>query len=330
MAHTRHSHEDSALSPLRADGKLNSGMTLVELLVVIAIIGILIALLLPAVNAARAAARRTTCQNHLKQVGLAIQNHISAEGKFPAGKKFSGPPNDPASYSIGWSAFLLNYAEGDYVLSSIDFNLPLDDPRNLSATGSIVDIYLCPATDRIEPHRTPEGRLFNLAPRKGDGMGCIDYLGISGPNRKKNNPAEGVDYGRQRGILIGTKGFEKEDTMIEPPAIRPANVTDGMSKTACVTECSGRGVDLKKSGEVDSLNGAWASGSNISHIDEKINEVLPPKAWEDERIFSEHPGGAHFLMADGSVHFASEETAGKVIRSWCSRDGGETLDEDAL
>jgi len=303
-------------------------MTLVELMVVIAIIGILIALLLPAVNAARASARRASCQNHLKQIGVAIHNHISAVGKFPPGKKYSGPRSNPATYSIGWSAFLLDYAEGDYLLNSIDFSIPLDDPRNLPATGSVIEVYICPATDRVEEHRSHEHRLINLSGRKGEGMACIDYLGISGPDRKKTNPAEGADYGRQRGILIGTKGLPNADTIIEPPAIRPANVTDGMSKTACVTECTGRGVDLKKSGEVDSLNGAWASGSNVSHIDEKINEVQPPKAWEDERIFSEHSGGANMLMADGSVMFATEDTSGKVIRSWCSRDGGETVDED--
>lgn len=306
------------------------GMTLVELLVVIAIIGVLIALLLPAVNAAREASRRTTCQNHLKQMGVALQNHVGALGKFPAGKKWSGPRHLDSTYSIGWSAYLLNYAEQGVVLDGINFKIPLTAPANLPYSGAIIEVYLCPSTDRIEEHRLPEGRLFGLGTGLGDGMGCIDYLGISGPDRKENNPVTGEDYGRQRGILIGTKGLKNEDTVIDPPAIRPAHVTDGLSKTACVTECTGRGADLKKSGAIDALNGAWASGSNVSHIDGRANSKQPPDAWEDERIFSEHPGGANMLMADGSVHFLTEDVPGKVIRAYCSRDGEEVVDEAAF
>ena len=306
------------------------GMTLVELLVVIAIIGILVALLLPAVNAAREAARRTTCKNHLKQIGVALSNHISAQKVFPPGKKWSGPRHLPNTFSIGWSAQLLSYAESDTVISEVNFQLPLDHPSNLPYTGAIIEIYLCPSASQLEEHRTPEGRLFNLAPHPGDGMGCIDYLGISGPHRNKRNPADGFDYGRQRGILIGTKGLPDEDTIISPPSIKPSHVIDGMSRTAVVTECTGRGADVTGSGEIDSLNGAWASGSNVTHIAGRVNATLPPDAWREERIFSEHPGGANLLMADGSVHFLSEDVAAQVIRSLCSRNGGEVIDDDAL
>ncbi len=150
-----------------------------------------------------------------------------------------------------------------------------------------------------------------------------------GARQEKTNPAEGQDYGPQRGILIGTKGFEKEDTMIEPPPVRPAHVTDGMSKTACVAECSGRGAAFKKDGSLDALNGAWASGSNVTHIKGRINGAPAEDSWADERIYSEHPGGANVLMADGSVQFMTEDISGSMIRAYCSRNGGETADDNA-
>ncbi|TWT88821.1 hypothetical protein Mal64_23090 [Pseudobythopirellula maris] len=306
------------------------GFTLVELLVVIAVIGVLVALLLPAVQAARESARRSSCQANLKQVGLALHNHVSAHSKFPPGKKWSGPRNEPTTYSIGWSAYLLDFAEGQAVSSKIDFTKPLADPANLPATGALIEIYLCPSASRFQANRTPGGRLFGLAPHPGDGMACIDYLGLSGPKHDKKNPVDGMDYGRQRGVLLGTKGLPDEDTVIEPPAVTPAKITDGMSHTACVAECSGRGADVKKSGEVDALNGAWASGSNVTHIAGRVNDTPPPDAWKDERIFSEHRGGANLLMAGGSVRFLSERVEANVIRSLSSRDGGETIDASEL
>src|SRR5512145_2909909 len=92
-----------------------AAFTLVELLVVIAIIGALIALLLPAVQAARESSRRTTCKNNMRQLGIGLQSYESANRKWPAGKKWSGNPNDPASFAVGWTTTLLKYIEQDSV-----------------------------------------------------------------------------------------------------------------------------------------------------------------------------------------------------------------------
>ncbi len=316
-----------AASSLR--GGFRRGFTLVELLVVLAIIGVLVALLIPAIQAARESARRTACMNNLRQVGIGLLNYESTEGKWPAGKKWSGPREQPQTFALAWSSFLLPYIEEDAIFQALDFTVDFTDPVNLPAATQTIPIYLCPSTSRIEEHRTPDGHLVNLGGLPGEGLACIDYLGVSGPDKDAKHPITKELYGRQRGVLIGTKGLPGEDELVEPPPITSEKIIDGLSHTICVTECTGRGVDVKD-GEIDALHGAWASGNNVSHIDKGVNEDEPPKAWHNERIFAEHPGGAHVLMCDGSVHFLSEDTKDKVIRTLCSRDGEEEVSDDVF
>lgn len=304
----------------------NSGFTLVELLVVLAIIGVLTALLLPAVQAARESARRAECQNNLKQLSIGLSSFESAHQKFPAGQRWSQPRSEPGSYAIAWSATLLPQIEQEAIADLIDFDFPLTDPRNLPATSQIIDLYLCPSTSNFESHRSEAGFLINLGGVPGEGMACLDYLGISGPDKDSKHPTTKEVYGRQRGILIGTKGFPNSDQRTDPPPIRAKHVTDGLSHTTWLTECAGRGAD-EKQGRIDALHGAWASGNNVTHIDKGINDVKLPQAWHNERIRSDHPGGAQFAMCDGAVHFLTDSTEEKVIRSLCSRNGEEILPE---
>jgi prepilin-type N-terminal cleavage/methylation domain-containing protein/prepilin-type processing-associated H-X9-DG protein len=303
------------------------GFTLVEILVVIAIIGVLIALLLPAVQAARESSRRTQCQNNLKQLGVALANYESTMKRWPPGKKWSGPTNDPKSFAMAWSSYLLNYLEEKVISDSINYKIPFTDPVNLKYTSTIVPAYLCPSTSDVEEHRTPDGHLFNLGGIPGEGLGCIDYLGISGPDKDSKHPITKQVYGRQRGVLIGTKGLPLADELIEPPPITSAKISDGLSNTLCITECTGRGVSVKD-GKIDALHGAWASGSNVSHIDGGVNDSKTPKVWYAEQIHSDHPGGANVLKCDGSVDFLRDDVEKAAVRWMATRDGGETLPGD--
>lgn len=303
------------------------GFTLVELLVVLFIIGALVALLLPAVQMAREAARRSTCQNNLRQVGVASLNFENVRGKFPPGKRWSGPRNKPDTFDFAWSCIILDYLEEQALFDKIDFKYRLVSPNNIQAVSQIIPAYLCPSAATLEEHRSPDGRIQNLGGQPGEGLACIDYLGVSGPDKDKTNPATGEDYGPQRGVLVGTKGFEDEDTLIDPPPITAAKITDGLSKTLMVVECSGRGADVNSRGEIKSLTGAWALGGNITHIKKGVNDEVPPKVWEDERVFSDHPHGAMALASDGSVHFLSDDITPQLLRSLCSRDGEESVDE---
>jgi prepilin-type N-terminal cleavage/methylation domain-containing protein len=302
----------------------NLGFTLVELLVVIAVIGVLLALLIPAVQAARESSRRTTCKNNLRQLGLGLASYEAANKKLPPGKKWSGPPSDPASFAMAWSSFLLGNIEEETIHGQIDFKQPFTDPVNLPATRQIIPVYLCPSTSEVEEHRTVDGHLINLGATPGEGLGCIDYLGISGPDKDAKHPITKQIYGRQRGVLIGTKGLPLEEELIEPPPIVSAKITDGLSKTMCISECTGRGVSIVD-GAIDALHGAWASGNNVTHIDDTINGTEIPKAWYKERIHSDHPGGAHIVMCDASVHFFTDDTSKKLLYWLATRDGQEDI-----
>jgi hypothetical protein len=92
----------------------------------------------------------------------------------------------------------------------------------------------------------------------------------------------------------------------------------------CISECTGRGVSIKD-GAIDALHGAWASGNNVTHIDDGINGSNVPNAWYKERIHSDHPGGAHIVMCDASVHFFTDDVSKKLLYWLATRDGQEDI-----
>ncbi len=181
---------------------VRSAFTLVELMVVIAIIGLLVGLLLPAVQAVRESARRMQCQNNLHQIGIALHNYHAAFRKLPPGG-IEVRPETPGGKQIAWSALVLPFLEQSAAYSRIDFNYPFDHPFNREVAATPIETYLCPSTARLD-----------LLTR---GMGATDYGGIYGERIVSTNYPP-------RGVLIHDR------------AIRFRDITDGLTRTLMISE----------------------------------------------------------------------------------------------
>lgn len=182
--------------------------TLVELLVVIAIIGILIGMLLPAVQSVREAARRTTCQNNLRQINIALQSYHASFEEFPVGAIEWRDGSDPSQRQLAWNCHLLPFLEHNNVYQRLDLTTPFDSPENSSAGATIIDVFICPSGQR------------GTAPV--NGLGPTDYGGIYGERiNSPNTPPKGM--------------------MVHDTPIRIADVSDGTTYTLIVAEDTGWG-----------------------------------------------------------------------------------------
>ena len=204
------------------------GFTLIELLVVIAIIGILIALLLPAVQAARESARRTQCANNLKQLGIALHNYVDARRKFPSSTMQATPLTGGFEngtlgefYCFGSLALLMPYMEGNNLYNTMDFRQPIYvpggvgsagyniAPANVLAAGTLVPMYLCPS-DMYKSVSSDYG-VTNLGP--------VNYAACVGS-----------------GINLGSP-FNTDGPFYAQSSTSPADLLDGLSNTAAFSEC---------------------------------------------------------------------------------------------
>ena len=280
-------------NPKSTRPEITSGFTLVELLVVITIIGILISLLLPAVQSAREAARRLQCGNNLKQIGLASLSYESQWGTFPPGvigTRLDTTRTDAgAKRQIAWDVFLLPQLEQQAVYDLFRFDRAFDHADNAVAVAYVLPVFLCPSTG--------EKALDRLESKTKKGLGAIDYGGMYGSGTPNNGKAP------TGGVLCWLYGKDF--------ALSIAQITDGTSNTMIVGEDSGRG---------DGANGAWADGENIYSQDGTINVTQGNELWSD------HPGGVNSLFCDGAVHFLDESMPLATLRALCTRAGGEVFD----
>lgn len=276
------------------------GFTLVELLVVIAIIGVLMALLLPAVQAAREAARATQCKNSIRQVGLALHNYHDTHERLPPGWIADAPEGTPG---WGWMVSILPQLEqGALHDGLIKRNLPIDDAVNQQAREHVVKLFLCPSD--------PKPKQFQLGGPGGPGDTVDDgppvflvarsnYVGVFGTLEIEDDPTagDGAFY------FLSTTRF--------------ADITDGLSNTLLVGERGSRLGGSLWQGVVPAASEAMARIVGIS--DHTPNH---PDAHFDD-FSSYHPSGVHFVLGDGSVRRIDDHIDLAIYQGLMTIGGGE-------
>ncbi len=294
--------------------KSRRGFTLVELLVVIAIIGILVGMLLPAVQQVRAAARRTQCANNSRQMGLALLNYESSHQSFPAGWVTNDSTNALAEPGWGWSAKILPFVDAGNLYQQIDFGVAIDDPIHETSISQIVPIFLCPSETieeivNLDAHVEHGGHLVGQAPKQGHDHGELlvsrsNYSGVFGSTEIDDSPLKG------NGVFYANSRTEMRD------------VKDGSSNTIMVGERRNDLGPISWVGMVPKVDEPFARIVGIT--DHAPNH--PDLHFEDFR--SNHATGINVTLVDGSTHFINDNIGSSVFQGLGTRNGREKVSID--
>jgi len=315
------------------------GFTLIELMVVIAIIAILISLLLPAVQQAREAARRTQCRNNLKQLVLAIHNYESAFAVLPASRLDpkveieDNAPNESAYQS--WTTLALPFIDQGNLQNLIDFDYAWSALVNRPAVSQPIKVFLCPSapdTDRTDPNWVVGAAAGDYnSVNEVKSRVYTDVLGLPDPGSDSRSGV--LRKGRQnkfRDITDGTSNTIILAEVAGQPNIWVAGKRMDADSFALYTDdkvvdLGGRFVAVDGTGWADpdngfSINGATADGLT-KYAPFFVNKI------NTSEVYSFHTGGAMVGLADGSVRFVSEDIDGLTFVSACTRSGGEVQGE---
>jgi prepilin-type processing-associated H-X9-DG protein len=271
---------------------------------VIAVIGVLVALLLPGIQAARESARRAHCHNNLRQIGIGLALYTNAAGTFPVG--CIGGPNylhDPRVLS--WNVQALPYLEQQSIHDRFDFSTSSTPSRNKTIAATIISLFLCPSV--------PDAQLVSTS-GLWKGAAFTDYgglYGVEGDGRNVQVPdaISLTDSGESRELQ--TLRDDSLGVMIYDVGVPPRAITDGLSKTACVAESTWR----RNEGYAE-----WANGHNIFAKDQSAS--INGEGLYNE-IGSAHPGGASLVFCDAHVEFLAETVEQPVLNAMLTKAGGD-------
>lgn len=294
------------------------GFTLLELLVVIAIIGVLIALLVPAVQRVRVAAAHMSCLNNMKQVGLALHNYHDAVKAFPPGyaSGVDSAGNDTGP-GWGWASFILPQVEQAPLFKMIDFNQGIEAAVNAGARTKVVPVYMCPGdisqptwtATRFDLSGTPITTICDVA--------SANYIGVFGTTEP---------------------GVEGDGVFYRNSSTRLGDITDGTSTTFLIGERSHKLCQVTWTGAVTGANIFPPPGSTAPPIVDNASGMVlghtgdgngpgAPNSYVNQ-FSSQHGLGANFCFADGHVTFISLGIDYNVYRALSTRGGGESVSED--
>ena len=292
---------------MRAPRCRATGFTLVELLIVVAVIGALVALVLPAVQAARESARRAHCHSNLRQLGVAMTLHAERDGLYPIGclgcqliLPPTGETPTPQRF-IAWNVQLLQFLDEHALWAAFDFSVPSYRPANKAVGAAVIDVFLCPSTgeDPLKPVDDPLHQTKGLW----RGAAFTDYAGIYGVEGEGRTKTDANSKHWLREEWLGVMLYEA--------ATAPREITDGLSKTACIAE-----TVLRRQ-----IESEWVNGHNL-FAQEGLTPINVASGLGNE-TGSPHPGGASLAFCDGHVAFVAESVEQAVLNAMLTRAGGE-------
>ncbi|SFJ43985.1 DUF1559 domain-containing protein [Planctomicrobium piriforme] len=315
--------------------KRHRGFTLIELLVVIAIIAILIALLLPAVQQAREASRRSQCKNNLKQIGLAMHNYVDVFRTFPI-SQFARAGSGGNLITTVWSRSILPYLDQATLSAKWDENKNFAEEPNRTLAATPLSVYMCPSspTDPVSEYTAPSTSTWLGVAGSGTlRQGIVEYA-ASGHVCVSNCSGTPYYANMKAGIL-------ENDSSGALGALRvmPRDVTDGLSNTLLVVELAGGNKIYKGKPAVITTNTAiqkrsWANYATLTMF--KMGVALGDQYGGNCAIncnsdylnaYSFHTGGAQAVLGDGSVRFLSENLDYDTVWKLVGRSDGEILGE---